>query len=55
VLSGILKTLIEVGSLIPLVDFGEMNFINATVTTSEGQTLGVEGATILDIMQTIKF
>ena len=39
------------GYKVPLVDFTEVTFKNASVTTTSGATLGVEGATILDIVQ----
>ena len=37
--------------MVPLVDFTEVNFANAYVTTTSGETLGVEGVTIYDIVQ----
>ena len=38
-------------SLVPFADFDTVTFIDASVTTTDGTTLGVTGATILDIRQ----
>jgi hypothetical protein len=38
-------------SLVPFADFNTVTFTDASVTTTDGTTLGVAGATILDIQQ----
>jgi len=41
-------------SLVPFADFNTVTFTDASVTTSDGTTLGVSSATILDIKQNNK-
>ncbi len=41
----------EGNSLVPFADFGTVTFTNAAVTQSGGTTLGVSGATIIDLRQ----
>ena len=41
-------------SLVPFADFKAVTFTDASVTTTSGATLGVEGAAILDIRQNNK-
>lgn len=41
-------------SLVPFANFGEFVFTNAKATTTSGTTVGVSGATIIDIRQNNK-
>ncbi|KAH6990142.1 putative aspergillopepsin [Ilyonectria destructans] len=41
-------------SLVPFANFGEFVFTNAKATTTSGSTVGVSGATIIDIRQNSK-
>lgn len=41
----------EDNSLVPFADFGTVTFTGASATTTSGSTVGVSGATIIDIKQ----
>jgi hypothetical protein len=51
VLSGIIEDFLVDGSEVPLLNLIELTFKNASVTTTSGATLGIQGATVLDIVQ----